>query len=121
MDIQERLEVPVGYAFTAMEPIYYQHYIASNELMLKLPTLGGLPELMVTVSSGEKCNFCGTVVKCYCDDVADALGISLICGLRNEKERFTAAMYIDTINKEQRPSVKTNIFWHFLLLLSLFF
>jgi hypothetical protein len=89
--------------------------------MLKLSTLGGLPELMVTVSSGEKYNFCGLVVKCYCDDVADVLGILLLCGLRNEKERFTAAMYIDTINKEQRPSVKTNIFWHFLLLLSLFF
>jgi hypothetical protein len=78
--------------------------------MLKLPTLGGLPELMVTVSSGEKCNFCGAVVMCSCDDVADATGISLLCRLRKEKEWFTAAMHIDTINKEQRLSAKTNFF-----------
>lgn len=78
--------------------------------MLKLPMLGGLPELMVTVSSDEKCNFCGTVVRCSCDDMADALGISLPCRLCKEKEWFTAAMHIDTINKEQRLSAKRNFF-----------
>lgn len=61
--------------------------------MLKLPTLGGLHELIVTTSSGEKCNFCGTVVKCSCDDMADAIGISLLCRLRKEKETFPAAIY----------------------------
>ena len=55
---------------------------------------------------------------CSCDDVADAIGISLLCRLRKEKEWSTAAMHIDTINKEQRLSAKTNFFWHFLAIIT---